>query len=101
MYYGILALLFFIAVNSLRCYKKNETSKATGKTIFCDDDQGCEIYHYPSLTKRLGIEPDDFKKGCETSKLAIPFNYCMSYNNTKTKVMVSNISGTKCKDSMQ
>ena len=70
--FKVFSLLFLISDvlkgEKLRCYKKSETSKATGKTIFCDDDQGCEIYHYPSLTKRLGIEPDDFKKGCETSK---------------------------------
>ena len=83
MYYGILALLFFIAVNSLRCYKKNEASKATEKTIDCKDGRGCEIFYNE---KRQGIK-DNFKKDCDTiMNFAIPFDYCMSYTDTKSGV---------------
>ena len=69
----------------MKCHKKKYGTSET-ETIDCVDRQGCEIYHDTTLLKkRRGIK-DDFEKGCDTTNLAIPFDYCMSYTNTKTKV---------------
>ena len=84
-YWTLLALHILISVHSLKCHKKKYGTSET-ETIDCVDRQGCEIYHDTTLLKkRRGIK-DDFEKGCDTTNLAIPFDYCMSYTNAKTKV---------------